>query len=110
MSALEKMRKFVAGLEDTSERPHHGDVMFYVGKKPFASCGGKSGIVVGLEPDHAATLISQDDRFSFYSRAQNAVQFDPAKVPKKEWEALVRESYAIVSKAPAKKKTKSAKK
>jgi hypothetical protein len=89
MSALEKMRKLCAGLEDTSERTHHGEAMFYVGKKPFASAGDKNGIVVGLEPEHAATLVERDERFRYYSRAQHAVAFDPATVPQKEWEPLV---------------------
>lgn len=106
MSALEKMRKVVGGLADTSERPHFGESMFYVGRKPFASCGDKNGIVVGLEPDHAATLVDRDERFRFYSRAQHAVAFEPAKVPQKEWEALVRVSYELVAAKAKTAKTK----
>ncbi len=62
MSALEKMRKLVAKLDGVSERPHHGDVMFYVGRKPFASAGPK-GMVIGLEPEHAAMLVERDRGF-----------------------------------------------
>lgn len=106
MSALEKMRKLVAKLDDVSERPHHGDVMFYVGKKPFASAGPK-GMVIGLEPEHAALLVEKDARFRPYARDARAVMFDPAEVPQKEWEPLVRESYAMAAatakKSPAKK-------
>ena len=100
MSALEKMRKVVAKLDEVSERPHFGDTMFYVGKKPFASAGPK-GIVVGLEPEHAATLVAKDSRYTYYSRAQHAVQFDAAAVPEGEWAPLVLESYAMVAAAAA---------
>ncbi len=109
MSGLEKMRRLCAKLDDTSERPHFNDVMFYVGKKPFASCGDESGVVVQLEPDHAATLIARDSRFTPYARAKHTVQFDPGAVPQKAWEPLVRESYALVvaaAKKPAKKRAK----
>lgn len=100
MSALEKMRKLCGKLADVSERPHHGDTMFYVGKKPFASAGAK-GIVVGLEPDHAATLVAKDSRFTAYTRDARAVMFDPAAVPEKEWAPLVREAYATAAAAAA---------
>ncbi len=107
MSGLEKMRKLCARLaDDLSERPHFGDVMFYAGKKPFASCGEK-GVVVQLEPDHAATLIAKDARFTPYARAKHTVQFDPDAVPQKLWEPLVRESFALVvarAKKPAKRR------
>lgn len=83
MSALEKMRKLVAKLDDVSERPHHGDVMFYVGKMPFASAGPK-GMVIGLEPEHAAMLVEKDERFRPYARDARTVMFDPAEVPQKE--------------------------
>ena len=108
MSGLGKMRKLCAKLDDTSERPHFDDVMFYVGRKPFASCGDES-VVVQLEPDHAATLIARDSRFTPYTRAKHTVQFDPDAVPQKEWEPLVRESYALVvaaAETPAKKRAK----
>src|SRR5437870_6866199 len=95
MTALEKMRKLCSKLDDISEKPHFGDTMFYVGKKPFASAGA-DGIVIGLEPEHAATLTAKDDRFAPYPRAKHAVMFDPGAVPQKVWEPLVRESYALV--------------
>ena len=109
MSALEKMRKLVASLAGATERPHFGEAMFYAGKKPFASCGDKNGIVVGLDPEHADALVERDARFRFYSRAQHAVSFDPAQVPEHEWEPLVRESYAIAAAPAAKTKKKPAK-
>src|SRR5438874_5700277 len=90
---VDRMRAFVAKLPDTSERPHFGDSMFYVGKKPFASCGG-NGVVVALAPEHAATLIDSDARFVAYPRAKHCVQFAIAEV--KEWKELVRESYDLV--------------
>ena len=108
MSGLEKMRTLCAKLDDTSERPHFDDVMFYVGRKPFASCGDES-VVVQLEPDHAATLIARDSRFTPYTRAKHTVQFDPDAVPQKEWEPLVRESYALVVAAAKKQAKKRAK-
>jgi len=106
MSSLEKLRKLCAKLDGVSERAHFDDVMFYVGKKPFASAGDESGIVVGLEPEHAATLIAADRRFTAYPRAKHAVQIEPGAVPQKVWEPLVRESYALAAKSQTKKQKK----
>ena len=95
MSPLEKMRAFCKTLPDTSERPHFGDAMFYVGKRPFASCSDTDGVVVQLEPDHVATLLQREaGRFKPYTRAPHTVQFDLNEVS--EWKALVRESYDLV--------------
>ena len=101
MKGLEQMRKIVAKLEDTREGAHHGSTAFYVGKQLFATCGDKEGIVVGLEPEHAATLVDRDPRFKAYPRAKHAVMFDPGEI--KDFAELVRESYAI-AKAPKPKK------
>lgn len=93
---LAAMRRFCGTLTGAlSEKPHRGDTMFYVHRRPFALCGAK-GIAVGLEPEHAQLLLARDPRFQPYPRAAHAVRFDPAKVPAKEWQALVRESHAIV--------------
>jgi hypothetical protein len=113
--ALEKMREICLALPDTREGPHFGDVMFYVGKKPFASCGTKQGaceIIFQLEPAHAEGLLATDARFTRYPRDKRGIVLKADDV--KSWsevKALITESYDIVTKAkPATKKTATKKK
>lgn len=93
------MRALCASLADVTERSHFGQPMFYVGKKPFASCSDKHGaweIVVALEPEHASALIDSDSRFTPYRAAKHAVSFDPTQVkPWSQVKALVLESYEL---------------
>jgi hypothetical protein len=101
--ALEKMREICLALPDTREGPHFGDVMFYVGKKPFASCGTKQGaceIIFQLEPAHAEGLLATDARFTRYPRDKRGIVLKADDV--KSWsevKALITESYDIVTKA-----------
>lgn len=98
-SPLDRMRELCSALDDTSEKPHFGEVMFCVGKRPFASCGEKSGrweIVLALEPDHTDVLIDKDPRFTRYPRDKRAVSFDPTELDSwKDLKALVLESYEL---------------
>ena len=100
-AALKRMRKICLGFPDTDEANHFGDISFRVKKKMFASFGDQ--IVFGLEPDHAITLVDQDQRFTHYPRDKRAVQIDVDQV--EDWDALaalLKESYDLV--ATAKKK------
>ena len=98
--ALRKMREICWSLPGSVETEHFGESCFCVGKKIFASCGEKSGvvrIVVQLEPQHASRLVAGDPRFRPYGGRQKAcVALDAAGV--KDWDevrALVLESYRL---------------
>jgi predicted DNA-binding protein (MmcQ/YjbR family) len=95
------MREICLSLPGAAEAPHFGESCFRVGKRIFASCGGKAGVcrlVFQLEPGHASKLVGSDPRFARYARQKNCVSIDAADV--KSWDevrALVLESYRLNS-------------
>ena len=90
------MRALCQGLgDDVTEAPHFESTVFKVRGKIFTSFGDKNGIVVQLEPKHAARLL-EDPRFEPYPRAKHTVMFDPAEVGWTEAKKLVAESYELV--------------
>jgi predicted DNA-binding protein (MmcQ/YjbR family) len=101
MTAVEAMRAYCLSLPDTSEGAHFGAVAFRVGKKMFTTVGDQNGVVVQLEPEHAAALVEKDARFKRYPQARHTVSFELAAV--REWKELVRESYELQKAAPKKK-------
>ncbi len=100
-TALKKMRELCWSLSDTSERPHFGESMFYVGKKGFASCGEKDGacrFVFQLEPEHTEQLLRTDKRFERYPFAKQCLVLRAADA--KSWgevKAFVLESYRLIA-------------
>ena len=115
-TALRQMRHICLSLPDSVEAKHFGEVCFRVGKRIFASCGGKAGacrLVFQLEPEHASRLIETDPRFEPYARQKHCVWMDAAAV--KDWDeirALVLESYRLnaPSERPPKKASANARK
>ena len=98
-TALAEMRRLCLSWPDTREGEHFGSTGFYVGKKLFATCGAKHGVVeiiFGLEPDHAEALVAHDPRFKPYPKDKRAVVVDAAAVKKwNELTPLIRESYEL---------------
>jgi predicted DNA-binding protein (MmcQ/YjbR family) len=100
-TALKKMRELCQSLPNTSERPHFGESMFYVGRKGFASCGEKDGVcrfVFELEQAHTEQLLRTDQRFERYPFAKQCLVLDAADA--KSWsevEELIRESYKLIA-------------
>lgn len=110
--ALTKMRKICSTLDDVTEGPHFGDIMFKVRKKPFASCGADH-VIVALAPEHGDLLVANEPAiYSRYARAKNGIVIATGKL--KNWgavEDLVHESYRLVSeKLPPKRQQPPAKK
>ena len=102
---FERMRAVCRALDpDFTEGPHYGSTVFKTRGKIFASFGDKNGIVVQLEPKHAAKLLASDDRFEAYPRARHTVMFDPASLKWTEIRALVAESFGLVPKTKTKTK------
>ena len=99
--ALQKARALSAALPGTSERPHFGEVMFYVGKQGFASCGEKDGscrFVFELEPAHAERLLQTDPRFARYPFARQCLVLHAVEA--RSWaevKELLLESYRIAA-------------
>lgn len=106
---LERMRAICKALDpDFAEAPHFGGVVFKTGGKIFTSYGEKNGVVVQLEPKHAADLL-KDPSFERYARAKDTVMFDPVEVGWTKARALVAESHRLVV-ARSKTKKKNTKK
>ena len=90
------MRAICRALGDAvTEAPHFESTVFKVRGKIFSSFGDKNGVVVQLEPSHAARLL-RDPRFEAYPRAKHTIMFDPADVGWTEAKKLVEESYRLV--------------
>lgn len=97
--ALQKARDLCASLPGTSERPHSGEVMFYVGERGFASCGETDGacrFVFELEPDRTDVLLRTDQRFARYPFAKQRLVLHAAEA--RSWaevKELLLESYRL---------------
>ena len=62
--ALEKIREICLSLPETTEGTHGGKACSPCAEKLFLTFGGKRAeLGVGLEPAHAAALVSADPRF-----------------------------------------------
>src|SRR5262245_60579791 len=98
-TAVRRMREMCLTLPDSTEAEHFGEACFRVGRRIFASCGGKDGacrLVFELEPAHARRLLASDPRVEPYARQESCVSMDAAGV--QDWDevrALVLESYRL---------------
>jgi hypothetical protein len=100
-AALKKLREICSDLPAFSEGSHSGAIAFKSGKQMFASwreTATDAELVLALEPDHAATLLARDPRFSEYTRAPNCVRIHASDID--DWtevRALLRESQALAT-------------
>jgi hypothetical protein len=97
-ATLEKIRELA--FPEYEEGRHSGAIAFKSRGRMFGTLravGIDGQIVVGLEPEHAATLIDRDPRFQPYPRAAHTVSLRVSQFKWSEIEPLVRESEAIAT-------------